>query len=56
VWIERGEQQEQAQHILNHLGIDAETIKPWQEHHEIPAPFYVDIGSGWLLLPVFGGY
>jgi hypothetical protein len=37
------------------LALDAHSIGPWQRHHEIRAPFYVDIGGGWFLLPWFGG-
>jgi hypothetical protein len=55
VWIEAGEQPRKARDTIAHLELNAGTIAPWQQHHEIPAPFYVDIGGGWLLLPMFGG-
>jgi hypothetical protein len=55
VWIEAGDQARRARDTMAHLELNAETIGPWQQHHEIPAPFYVDLGGGWLLLPMFGG-
>jgi hypothetical protein len=55
VWIEAGDPAKHANNTISHLVLDAETIGPWQAHHEIPAPFYVDVGGGWLLLPLFGG-
>jgi hypothetical protein len=54
VWIEAGERPEHANDTISHLVLDARSIGPWQLHHEIPAPFYVDVGGGWFLLPVFG--
>jgi hypothetical protein len=55
VWIEAGERPEHANDTISHLTLDARSIGPWQQHHEIPAPFYVDVGGGWYLLPMFGG-
>lgn len=55
VWIEAGEQPKHANDTISHLVLDAQTIGPWQHHREIPAPFYVDLGGGWFLLPLFGG-
>jgi len=55
VWIEAGERPEYANDTISHLALDAQSIGPWQLHHEIPAPFYVDVGGGWYLLPLFGG-
>jgi hypothetical protein len=54
VWLERGEKPDRVEATLSHLTINADTIVPWQKHHEIPAPFYVDVGGGWLLLCMFG--
>ncbi len=55
VWIEAGDQPKHANDTIAHLALDAQSIASWQHHHEIPAPFYVDVGGGWLLLPLFGG-
>jgi hypothetical protein len=55
VWIEAGDRPEYANGTISHLALDAQSIAPWQLHHEIPAPFYVDVGGGWYLLPMFGG-
>jgi hypothetical protein len=55
VWLEAGEQAHKVRDTIAHLELNAETIGPWQQHHEIPAPFYIDVGGGWLLLPMFGG-
>ncbi len=55
VWIEAGDPARHANNTISHLVLDAKTIGPWQTNHEIPAPFYVDVGGGWFLLPLFGG-
>jgi hypothetical protein len=55
VWIEAGDLERHANDTIAHLALDAQSIGPWQTHHEIPAPFYVDVGGGWFLLPMFGG-
>lgn len=55
VWIEAGDHPKHANATISHLALDAQSIGPWQHHHEIPAPFYVDVGDGWFLLPLFGG-
>lgn len=55
VWIEAGDRPEYANDTISHLVLDAQSIEPWQLHHEIPAPFYVDVGGGWYLLSLFGG-
>lgn len=55
VWLEAGDSEEHVNETIAHLVLDAQSIKPWQTHHEIPAPFYVDVGGGWFLLPMFGG-
>ena len=55
VWVELGEQQGRVGETISHLMLDASTIGAWQKHHEIPAPFYIDAGGDWLLLPMFGG-
>jgi hypothetical protein len=55
VWIESGETSLGALEIMSHLSLDGSSIESWLQHHEIPAPFYVDVGGGWLALPMFGG-
>jgi hypothetical protein len=55
VLIEAGDPERHANDTIAHLALDAQSIGPWQTHHEIPAPFYVDVGGGWFLLPMFGG-
>ncbi|WP_119392813.1 hypothetical protein [Taklimakanibacter lacteus] len=55
VWIEAGDRPGYAKDTISHLALDAQSIGPWQHHHEIPAPFYIDVGDGWFLLPLFGG-
>ncbi|MBR0841328.1 hypothetical protein JQ607_14110 [Bradyrhizobium liaoningense] len=55
VWIEAGDRPQYASDTISHLALDAQSIGPWQHHHEIPAPFYVDVGGGWYLLSLFGG-
>jgi hypothetical protein len=55
VWIQAGDLPQYANDTISHLALDAKSVLPWQHHHEIPAPFYVDVGDGWFLLPMFGG-
>lgn len=55
VWIEAGHRPGYAKDTISHLALDAQSIGPWLHHHEIPAPFYIDVGGGWFLLPMFGG-
>jgi len=55
VWVELGEQRSRVGDTISHFMLDASSIGVWQRHHEIPAPFYIDAGGDWLLLPMFGG-
>ena len=55
VWIEAGDDPARVEATISHLMLDADSVMPWSQHHEIPAPFYIDVGGGWLLLPMFGG-
>ena len=55
VWIEAGEQPERVAQTLSHLTLDATSTAMWMRHHEIPAPLYVDVGGGWVLIASFGG-
>jgi len=55
VWVELGEQPDRVDETISHLMLDALSIGAWQKHHEIPAPFYIDAGGDWLILPMFGG-
>lgn len=55
VWMEAGESEAHVDQTITHLSLDAQSIKPWLIHYEIPTPFYVDVGGGWFLLPMFGG-
>jgi hypothetical protein len=55
VWIEAGEEPQRVEQTLTHLTLDLSSTAMWQEHHEIPAPLYVDVGGDWVLLAVFGG-
>ena len=54
VWLETGDEPQRVASTISHLLLDAESIKPWREHYEIPAPFYIDAGGPWMLLPIFG--
>jgi hypothetical protein len=54
VWLETGDEPDRVASTISHLMLDADSIKPWRDHHEIPAPFYIDVGGPWMLLPVFG--
>jgi hypothetical protein len=53
--IEAGDLKRRANATISHLSLNAENIGLWRAHNEIPAPFYVDVGGGWLLLSLFGG-
>lgn len=55
VWVELGDRQDRVGDTISHLMLDASSIGMWQKHYEIPAPFYIDAGGDWLLLPMFGG-
>lgn len=55
VWREAGDDPARVETTISHLTLDAQSIMPWRRHHEIPAPFYIDVGGGWFLLPLFGG-
>lgn len=54
IWLERGERPDRVDATLARFTLGATTIEPWLGHHEIPAPYYVDVGGGWLLLCAFG--
>jgi hypothetical protein len=55
VWREFGDHPARVRDTISHLTIEADSIMPWYEQFEIPTPFYVDAGGGWLLMPMFGG-
>lgn len=55
VWEEAGEEPHRASQTISHITLNASSIGVWQEHHEIPAPFYIDVGGDWFMIPVFGG-
>lgn len=55
VWLQAGDRPQYANDTISHLALDAKSVLPWQHHHEIPSPFYIDVGDGWFLLPMFGG-
>jgi len=52
VLIERGPKRVPTR-PMSHLTLNAENIAPWLAHHEIPAPFYVDVGEMAAPFPVW---
>ncbi|MBS1833236.1 MAG: hypothetical protein JST65_11000 [Acidobacteria bacterium] len=54
VLLERGEHLSSVDVTLARFTLNTATIDAWLTHHEIPAPYYVDLGGGWLLLCAFG--
>ena len=55
VWHERGENAAWSARLTAALTLDAESALKCEQDHEIPLPYYIDVGQDFVLLPTFGG-
>jgi hypothetical protein len=54
VWEQSGQPPLTAQLLLSLMTLDADSARQHEIDHEIPLPYYVDLGRDFVLLPCFG--
>lgn len=52
---ERGNDAARARQLMEGLTLNADGAAYSEARHEIPLPYYIDAGEGFVLLPMFGG-
>lgn len=54
VWVEAGLAPERVSTTMGALTLGIDGLEEWERGHDLPCPFYVDLGRDFLLLPCFG--
>ncbi len=54
VWGESGEDRQWISTLIPFMTLDAQSAASLQRDHEVPLPYYVDLGRDFVLLPSFG--
>ncbi|MEO8058359.1 MAG: hypothetical protein ABI671_08515 [Burkholderiales bacterium] len=54
VWEEAGEDPEWIGRLISYMTLDAQSAMSLEREHEVPLPYYVDLGRDFVLLPAFG--
>jgi hypothetical protein len=55
VWEEAGETPGWIGQLISYMTLDAQSAASLEKDHEVPLPYYVDLGRDFVLLPSFGG-
>jgi len=54
VWEEAGEGPGWIEQLISYMTLDAQSVISLEKEHEIPLPYYIDLGRDFVLLPSFG--
>lgn len=54
VWMEAGLAPERVAPTMDALTLTIDGLDEWERAHEIPCPYYVDLGRDFVMLPCFG--
>lgn len=54
VWMEAGLAPERVAPTMDALTLSIDGLEEWERAHEIPCPYYVDLGRDFVMLPCFG--